>query len=399
MNICKIWDADYPWDIRVEKVVHSLTTVGHSVRLVCRNQARRPRLERNGKFSIHRLPALPHFLGPANTAWNFPFPFNPVWIATMARAIRETQAELILVRDILQALPALIIGRIFHIPVLLDMAENYPAMLEDRQRYTPTTFWGKAVRYPAMARAIERLTIRMVEHIIVVVEESRDRLVSMDVPPSRIAIVSNTPLLDRWSMQAGPGASPRHDASVRLVYLGNLDGSRGLDTVIRAVARLKEAGQRAHLSVIGDGPSKGHLQNLTHRLSVGDCVDILGRLPFSKVRSIMAAADIGLVPHYPTDAWNTTIPNKLFDYMLMGIPVLVSDTKPTSRIVRAEDCGEVYRARDDIDLARSIASLADPQVRWRKGGNGRNAVQRFYNWNNDSKVLLSVIEAVGGVRN
>ena len=37
MRICKIWDADYPWDVRVEKVARSLTEAGHEVHLVARN--------------------------------------------------------------------------------------------------------------------------------------------------------------------------------------------------------------------------------------------------------------------------------------------------------------------------------------------------------------------------
>ena len=400
MNICKVWDADYPWDIRVEKVIHSLTTAGHLVRLVCRNQGRRITHERNGSLSIHRLSSLPHFLGPANTVWNFPFPFNPVWIATIGRAIRENRANLVLVRDILLAPSAAMLARTHRIPVVLDMAENYPGMLEDRQKYTPTTLLGRAIRHPAFAKAIERLTIRTVHHIIVVVEESRDRLVRLGVPPGRISIVSNTPLLDRWSLQAGAGASPQPVARVKLVYLGNLDGSRGVDTAIRAVARLEATGHRAHLFVIGDGPSKAHLQHLTRTLNVADRVNILGRLPFSEVQAIMAASDIGLIPHYATDAWNATIPNKLFDYMLLGMPVVVSDAKPTARIVRTENCGEVYRAGDDTDLARCIVSLEDQDARCRMGSNGRNAVQRVYNWNNDSKVLLGVVEAaVSAVRN
>lgn len=394
MRICKIWDAEYPWDIRVEKVANSLVAAGHAVDLVCRNAARRKRREWNGSFTIHRLPALPHSLGSANTLWNFPYPLNPAWIATIAHVIRETRSDVILVRDILLALPALVLGRSHRTPVILDMAENYPAMLADRQRHTPTILWSRLVRHPTSARFIERLVLRSVDHVIVVVEESRDRLMSLGTPSDRISIVSNTPILDRWALQAGAGASPRRDAQLNLVYLGNLDGSRGLDTAIRAVTRLKETGHRVHLSVIGDGPSKPLLLHLASMLNVTDRVDILGRRSFSEVQAIMAVSDIGLIPHYATDAWNTTMPNKLFDYMLLAMPVVVSDAKPTARIVRAEDCGEVHRARDEIDLARCIASLEDPDVRRRKGDNGRNAVHRVYNWDNDSKVLLRAVEAV-----
>lgn len=399
MKICKIWDADYPWDIRVEKVANSLAAAGHTVDLVCRNQARRERREWNGSFTIHRLPALPRTFGPSHTLWNFPYPVNPAWLATMSQVVRRAKSDMILVRDILLALPAILLGKIHRIPVVLDMAENYPAMLEDRRRYTPTTPLGRIVRHPAIARTIERLTIRSVDHIVVVVEESRDRLAGLGTPPERLSIVSNTPILDRWSPNAAAAIAPSRPGGVNLVYLGNLDGSRGVDTAIRAVARLKQTGVAAHLAVIGDGPSRRTLEELTRSLHVEDRVALHGRLPFSEVQGVMAASDVGLIPHYATDAWNTTIPNKLFDYMLLGFPVMVSDAKPTARIVREERCGEVYADRADAELAQRVAGLVDPAIRREQGDKGRDAVYRRYNWAHDSKVLLDALEAaVAGYR-
>ena len=394
MRICKVWDADYPWDVRVEKVSHSLAMAGHEVHLVCRNEARRERREWNGTFTIHRLPVLPFKNQLAHAAWNFPYPLNPAWISNLTQVVRHTKPDVILVRDILLSLPSLAIGKLYGIPVVLDMAENYPAMLKDRRHYNTASVWENILRNPSLARLVERISVRFATHVIVVVEESRDRLIGLGVPPNRISIVSNTPILDRWALNAGPEIVSSCKTQVDLVYLGNLDGSRGVDTAIRAVARLKEAGNLVHFHVIGDGPSRSHLEYLARALNVTEYVDIFGRLPFSKVQSIIATSDIGLIPHYATDAWNATIPNKLFDYMLVGMPVIVSDVKPTARIVRTENCGEVYWDRDDADLARCVMALRTPEARRIKGANGRSAILRSYNWGNDSKVLLEVVDSV-----
>lgn len=398
MKICKIWDADYPWDIRVEKIVNSLTAAGHEVHLVCRNQTRRTRHERNGSFTIHRLPAFPSVFGPVHTVMNFPYPMNPVWIRTIARTVSRAHADVILVRDIPLALPAAILGRINRIPVVLDMAENYPAMLKDRLRYTPTSLLGRLVRHPAQAKFIERLVVRLVDHIIVVVEESRERLIQGGVPPDRLSLVCNTPRLDQWESRVVSQHPSPSNNGINLVYLGNLDGSRGIDVAIRAVRQLKDVGVIARLRIIGDGPSSRQLQGLSAELDVADRVEIMGRLPFSEVKSIMAQSHIGLIPHYATDAWNSTIPNKLFDYMLLGLPVIVSDARPMARIVRAEGCGEVFRDRNVHDLARCIIALESSQVRCLKGAMGRAAISRRYNWNNDSRVLVEAVEAVGSRR-
>lgn len=64
MKIYHIWDADYPRNIRIEKVSESLADAGHSVHLVCRNSGRLPRSDSSGKVVIHRLPAIPSWLRP-----------------------------------------------------------------------------------------------------------------------------------------------------------------------------------------------------------------------------------------------------------------------------------------------------------------------------------------------
>ncbi|TLY15571.1 MAG: glycosyltransferase family 4 protein, partial [Nitrospirae bacterium] len=302
MIICKIWDADYPWDIRVEKVCRSLQTK-HRVHLVCRNSKRQPLYEEFEGTSIHRLPFLPHWLGPLNSAIGFPLFFNPTWFMAIWTTVRRTHAELILVRDLPLALTAVMVGRWFKIPVVLDLAENYPAMLQDRLRFTPTGLLGRLLRHPAPARLIERLVLCLVDHIIVVVEESRDRLIEMGLKPKRITIVSNTPPLDRWRPEDRTEAPSESRKGIHLVYLGNLDGSRGIDTAIRAVRLLKDMGQHARLSIIGTGPNIDQFRCLAAQLSVTDRVAIMGRQPFHIVQAIMAEAYVGVIPHYATDAW------------------------------------------------------------------------------------------------
>ena len=207
LSICKVWDADYPWDIRVEKVSTSLVDAGHIVHLVCRNAARRPRHEAHGRFVIHRLPITPPALRSFHGLWNFPHPASPVWAHAIWRVARDTHADVILVRDLPLALPAALIGRALSIPVVLDMAEHYAGMLEDLLRYTPISFLGRLARRPRLARVVERLALRLVDRVIVVVEESRDRLLADGMKPERLTIVSNTPRLDQWEVTEAPGSA------------------------------------------------------------------------------------------------------------------------------------------------------------------------------------------------
>lgn len=398
MIVCHVWDADYPWDVRVEKVCDSLLKK-HEVHLVCRNAGRLPRYEELDVATVHRLPAMPKWTGPCNAIVGFPLFFNPVWFFVIWSTVRRTQADFLLVRDLPLALPAIMIGRWFKIPVLLDLAENYPAMLKDRLLYTPTSLIGRVVRHPAPAKIIEKLVLALVDHIVVVVEESRDRLLAMGIRRDRMSIVSNTPPLDRWEGESTHRKDGPSEDAPHFVYLGNLDGSRGVDTAIKAIGILKDRNVYARLSIIGSGPNIDQFRKQVQSLGVADRVAILGRLGFSDVQKIMAEANVGLIPHYDTEAWNSTIPNKLFDFMSMGKPVVVSDAKPTARIVREEQCGVVFKAQDAGDLADAMMRVKDSPVRDQLGGNGRASFMRKYNWAVDEERLLKALDlAVAGRR-
>jgi len=110
MIICHIWDADYPWDVRVEKVCQSLQTK-HEVHLICRNEKRSPRHEVLDGTIIHRLPSLPKWLGPCHKIAGLPFFFNPTWLGAIWSTVKRSRADLILVRDIPLALTAILVGR------------------------------------------------------------------------------------------------------------------------------------------------------------------------------------------------------------------------------------------------------------------------------------------------
>jgi glycosyltransferase involved in cell wall biosynthesis len=179
---------------------------------------------------------------------------------------------------------------------------------------------------------------------------------------------------------------------IHLVYLGNLDGSRGIDTAIEALARLKNIGRRVRLSVIGTGPSIDQFRKLSAQLGVNDYVTITGHLSFAKVKSIMTEAHVGLIPHYATSAWNTTIPNKLFDYMAIGKPVIVSSARPTKRIVEETHCGMVFQDRDPKSLADTISAMSKINIREEFGRRGQAAVRERFNWTVDEHRLLKAIE-------
>lgn len=399
MTICKVWDADYPWDVRVEKVCRSLGRE-QEVHLVCRNSKRRPPYEELDGLHIHRLPVVPWLPSRVNAVLGFPAFFNPLWTRAIWRTARRAGARVILVRDLPLALTSLLVGRVLGIPVVLDMAENYPAMIQDVWDAGRARIGDRLVRNPRLIRLVERLSVRLADHILVVVDESRDRLAAMGVPAARMSVVMNTPSVER-GLEPQTISGERHDARRRgglvIAYLGLLEAPRGLGTAIQAMREVRRRLPHARLVVIGSGRDEEQFREQARQAGVADCIEFLGWIEHRQALSVLARSDVGLVPHHATASWQTTIPNKLFDYMSLGKPVIVSDARPAARIVTEERCGLVFRDRDAASLAEAIVALGDPAVRAACGRRGRDAIECRYNWEADERRLHGAIRQVTGV--
>src|SRR6266550_2016977 len=128
MRICKIWDADYPWDVRVEKVARSLTEAGHEVHLVARNKQRRPLHEYLTEAEVHRLRPWRVLGRRVDAMTTFPAFFNPRWLAAILGTASSSRAEMLLVRDLPLAPTAIWVVSLFPFPAVPAWGRNNPGL-------------------------------------------------------------------------------------------------------------------------------------------------------------------------------------------------------------------------------------------------------------------------------
>lgn len=391
MKVLKIWDAEYPWDVRAEKVMKSLGEAGHEVHLVARNRRWDPSEETLPEAEVHRLRPW-RLLGRKLDGFaQFPAFVNPRWFSRIVGTGRRYGADVILVRDLPLAPTALAAAKLLRIPAILDMAENYPAMIEDiwiGGRQGPLDF---LLRNPKLVSIVERRTLPAMDHVLVVVEESGERIRGLGVEQDRITVVGNTPFESRIPDEAIPIRDD--DGPLRMVYLGLLEKPRGIESVLRGVAILRDRGVKVWLDIIGDGMDDDLFRAEAKRLELGDdIVKFHGRLPYDDALSIFATSDVGLVPHLALESCSTTIPNKLFDYMSYGLPVITTNMPPSERIVNDVGSGAVFKSDDEVDFAAAVERLVSGESRRRFGANGRKAIIERYNWTQDAARLVEAVE-------
>jgi|MTBAKSStandDraft_1061840.scaffolds.fasta_scaffold01661_8 glycosyltransferase involved in cell wall biosynthesis len=394
MKILFVWDSDYPWDIRVSKICNSLLNGGHEVHLVCRNQKRQLLEELYEGIHIHRLYCLPQFLGRFNDIFGFPLFFSPIWFLRIFNIAKSMKTDAIIVRDLPMAPTALFIGKLTVQPVILDMAECYPELIRLIWRFEPFRLKNLVVRNPWLADLVEKKVVKNVDHVWVMIDESRDRLLRKGVPADRISIVSNTPDFRRFTSHNSTiqETVQKHPDRLVLLFVGFVNFSRGLDVVLDAIPQTIAKGIDVFCVILGTGTAEKVLQERVRQLGIQKNVTFEGWVDNKQVPDYIFKSDICLVPHHKCSHWENTIPNKLFDYMAAAKPVLVSDVKPMQRIVEEVNCGLVFQSGSVESLVTQITKLADAELRQALGANGRRAVRDRYNWSNEEKVMFDSLE-------
>ncbi|HEU4642459.1 MAG TPA: glycosyltransferase family 4 protein [Gemmatimonadaceae bacterium] len=395
LRVVYLWDADYPWDVRVEKICATLVSAGHDVHIVARNRARRPLVERLPEGTVHRMPPW-HWAGRRlDTALGFPAFFSPRWTGLLDRTIRRVRPDVVIGRDLPLAPTAIRVARRHGIPVVLDLAEHYPAMMQmifDTGRQRPADY---VVRNPSAVAAVERYALRRVDRVLVVVEEMAERLRAMGVPAGRIDLVSNTPPRARamGPVRAAPAEGTDDDAPFTLVYLGLLEVVRGITELVEATALLRDRGVPVRVRIIGSGRDESLFRARAEALGLAPpLLEFMGWVPHQRAIELVAEADVGVLPLHANEALNHTVANKMFDYMAAALPVLTSSAIPSARIVRETGAGEVFESGSAVALADAVERLRSRKARAARGAAGRSAVLARYHWERDAAVLLDSVE-------
>ncbi len=103
-------------------------------------------------------------------------------------------------------------------------------------------------------------------------------------------------------------------------------------------------------------------------------------------------ADLCIIPQPSNSFIDTTIPHKLFEYMALSKPILVSDAKPLKRIVEETNCGSVFKSRDPRSFAEQVIKIFNSNFDF--GKNGRKAVENKYNWKIEEQKLLDLYSKI-----
>lgn len=310
--------------------------------------------------------------------------------------IGVTHVDAVHVHDLFWAITGANLSKIFKAKLVIDFHENYPAMLHHFSESSKKQAASKTLRnkffdnvllsYKRLLRYERRMLTRC-DAFIVVVDEAKLRLQTI-MPLKNGTVVSNTKDPDLIAFTGIPKKE-----KIKLVYVGTVQDLRGLDTAVKAMAYLPE--DKYELTIVGfkDGCLvKKSLESIIKNNNLYN----INLIDFTQDERLLdqyiVNAHIGIIPHTNCELCQTTVPHKLFTYMAMGRPVLVSDVKPLKRLVKNNLCGEVFEAGSEKDFANKIKYMSDYDLLVKMGVKARELVETEYNWSVDAKRLIDMYD-------
>jgi glycosyltransferase involved in cell wall biosynthesis len=128
-----------------------------------------------------------------------------------------------------------------------------------------------------------------------------------------------------------------------------------------------------------------------------DPVDFVGWVDRARMREIFADARAGLVLYQPTPNIMECEPNKFFEVLSAGLPLIASDLPHWRAFIDKHECGVVVAPDDAFAVARAIQAMVDdPETAERMGRRGRALVVQEYNWEMERRKLLALYERLLG---
>lgn len=379
-KVLYIWQAGYPWEIRVEKVCMAMKEAEYEVTLLARWKPGQPAREVLDGLRIVRVgKGLPG-------AASLPVPFNLVWASAIRKAIDQCSPDLVIAREIMLAEPAASACRRRGIPLIIDMAEHYPATMRALEKYQ-RGMMKYLVFHAKMPDRVERRALARADGVITVCQEQNDRLhATFGYRRDRMVVVHNTPGQAAFErVRKGPSTPPEVFA-----YHGHMTAQRGLDRLIEGFAQVARDHPRIRLDLAGDGGARPALVRLAERCSVGEQVRFVGRYRFEELTELYSRTDVGLVTYPVDESIDHTIGNKIFDYFACGKPVIVSPAAPLRRVIEETGAGLLLRDSTPEAVAEGLSQALSLDLT-PLGDRGLAAARERYNWENDRRALLGFL--------
>jgi glycosyltransferase involved in cell wall biosynthesis len=351
-RICIVRQRDY-YELAVRREAEALHDAGYEVDVVCLREPGGPAVEVDNGVTLHRLPLRRRRGGVLGYLWDYFAFFVTATVAVgrlhLKHRYRAVQANTM--PDVLVF--TALVPRLLGAKVVAFMKEPTPELGE--------TKYGSP-RLGRLLRRVEQAALRFADLAFTVTDDLKETYVARGARADKIRVVLNGPD-ERHLLQHRTDVVP-DPAYFTAICHGLVDERYGHDTMVRAVALAREKIPDLRLRITGSGDYEAELVQLIRDEGVQDSVEFLGWLDMPELVAELCRADVGIVAQKSSLYSNLVHTNKMYEYMLLGTPVIASRLRSTARYF-GDECVQYFEPGSAESLADALVALHDDPERRR----------------------------------
>ncbi len=214
--------------------------------------------------------------------------------------------------------------------------------------------------------------------------------------PDRIGVWMAGVNLDLFQPELYPPRSAAIQSSQYIIlYHGAIAHNRGLFETVSAMATVNEKLPQARLVIIGQGLAYGKLAAWIDELNLGHCVQLRGKVDYQEIPEHIARADIGIVPLPDELCWQVSTPLKLFEYLAMAKPVLVSPIDAHLAVVKDHPAAVFLQSTSPQHIAEGILTAYHRREQLaRYAAENRQRAAEQFSWSHRAKQLVNYVASL-----
>lgn len=186
----------------------------------------------------------------------------------------------------------------------------------------------------------------------------------------------------------------KRNDNINIIYIGSLARGRRLDLPIRAMSHIKD--QNISLHMVGTGDHIAELGSLIDDLKLQNFVYLWDPVPHSDIPALLSACDLGILVLPDHEAWNSSSPQKIFEYLASGLPVLVSDIPAHRELLGDKEFSFTmveYTEKAFLDSLFRFCSLSNDQRQF-LAQQAIKFVTDNHTWDHRASVINSFLEKI-----